>query len=193
MKKRILDRLEQGQGTTLLGKLLLTRQQRMTLLKWTVFTLSFLLLQIVQDVIFSRVTIFGGCADIVPTFLLLVYLLQETSAGALFVMLCCVFRSLCGVTLGPVSLAVLVFSGAVLSALRKNHLWGEVRSVILCCWVGILLHTAVVFFLGVFLGHTTLSRYPETLGGLLGSAVAVVVLYPLVRAIGKIGGSTWKV
>lgn len=192
MKKRMINRLEQGQGTTLVGKLFLTKAQRGSLLKWGVFALGFVLLQLLQDVIFSRMTILGGCADLVPAYLLLVYLLQEPAAGALFTMICCVFRALCGVVMGPVSLAVLVFAGVFLSALRRHNLWGQVRSVILCCWLGLLAHSAIIFLLGVFLMDTTWSRYLSAIGGLLGSMVAVLVLYPLVRAIGKIGGTTWK-
>lgn len=192
MKKRTLNRLEQGQRTTLVGKLFLTKAQRGTLLKWSVFTLTFLFLQILQDVIFSRMTILGGCADVVPALLLLVCLLQEPASGLLFVMICSLVRALCGVVMGPVSLAVLVFLGVVLCALRKNNLWGEFRSVVLCCWLGLACHSAILFFLGIFLTHTTWSRYLSTLGGLFGSMIAALVLFPLVRAIGKIGGSSWK-
>lgn len=191
-KKNMLSRLEQGQGTTLMGKLFLTKTQREILLKWTVFTLIFLLLQVLQDVIFSRIHIFGGCVDVVPALLLLVCLLQEPASGLLFVMICSLVRALSGVVLGPVSLAVLVFMGAALCALRKNHLWGEFRAVVLCCWLGLGFHSAVLFLLGVFLTKTTWSRYLPTLGGLFGSMVAALILYPLVRVVGKIGGASWK-
>jgi len=49
-----------------------------------------------------------------------------------------------------------------------------------------------LFLLGIFLTHTTWDRYMTSLGGLLGSMIAVLIFYPLVRAIGKIGGSSWK-
>ena len=192
MKKRTLNRLEHGQGTTLVGKLYLTKAQRGTLLKWVVFSLTFLLLQVIQDVILSRLTIFGGCADVVPALLLLVCMLQEPASGLLFVLICSLVRALSGVVMGSVSLALLVFLGLLLCALRKNHLWGEFRSVVLCCWLGLICHSGVLFLLGIFLTRTTWDRYMTSLGGLLGSMIAVLIFYPLVRAIGKIGGSSWK-
>ena len=48
MNKRTLTKLEQGEGTTLAGKLLLTRRQRQVLLKWFLYGLLYLLLQVLQ-------------------------------------------------------------------------------------------------------------------------------------------------
>lgn len=191
MKKRFFFSRESG-GVTAFDQLLLTRNQRLVLLKWLTFTALFLLLQVVQDVIFSRVRIFGGCPDVVPAFLLLVCLTQEVSSGALFVMCCCVFRSLCGTVLGSASVAVLVFSAVLLSMLRQNLLWGQVWSVLVCTWLGLLANQAVIFGLGLFLGHTTISRIPAALGGVLTAWAAAAAFYPLVRLVGKIGGNTWK-
>lgn len=192
MKKRFISRLEQGDGTSLVSRLFLTPSQRKILLKWVLFVAAFLLLQVLQDVIFSRLTLFGGCPDIVPAFLLLVCLTQDIYAGALFVLLTSVFRCLCGAVLGPVSIAVLVFAGVCLSAVRRASLWGRVRSVLLCCCAGLLIHQLVLFGLGVFLGLTVWERLPAALGGCLGSMVAALPLYPLALSIGKIGGNPWK-
>ena len=186
MNRRILSRLEQGEGTTLLGKLFLTDRQRRTLLKWLLYSGVYLLLQVLQDVIFSGVRIFGGCPDLVPGYLLLVCLLQSPAAGSVFVLCASVFRCLSGAVLGHVSIVILVFSGVLLSALRR------VRSVILCACAGVVMHQVLLFALGLFLGSTSLYWWPACLGGCLGACVAVAVLYPLVRAIGKIGGDTWN-
>lgn len=192
MNKRILTKLEQGEGTTFLGKLFLTRHQRQTLLKWFLFSAVYLLLQVLQDVIFSRVRILGGCPDLVPGYLLLVCLLQSPTSGSVFVLCAAVFRSLSGAVLGPVSIVVLVFLGSLLSALRRVSLWGQVRSVLLCACCGILLHQAVLFALGLFLESTAPQWWVACVGGCLGACAAAAVMYPLVRAIGKIGGDTWN-
>ena len=60
MNKRLLSKLEQGEGTTLMGKLFLTPRQRQTVLKWFLFSLVYLALQVLQDVVFSRVQVLGG-------------------------------------------------------------------------------------------------------------------------------------
>ena len=50
----------------ILGKLLLTRKQRQTLLRWFLFSVVCLAGLIVQDVIMSRITILGTTTDLVP-------------------------------------------------------------------------------------------------------------------------------
>lgn len=57
--KRFL-RNDTGEGTTLAGKLYLTPRQRSAILKWLLYSLSFLLILVLQDVIFSQVKLFGG-------------------------------------------------------------------------------------------------------------------------------------
>ena len=84
MNKRLLSKLEQGEGTTLMGKLFLTPRQRQTVLKWFLFSLVYLALQVLQDVVFSRVQVLGGCPDLVPGYLLLVCLTQGPGSGGLF-------------------------------------------------------------------------------------------------------------
>ena len=113
MNKRLLSKLEQGEGTTLMGKLFLTRRQRQVILKWFLFSLVYLVLQVMQDVLFSRIQIWGGCPDLVPGYLLLVCLMQGPGSGGLFALLAGVFRSLSGAVLGPVSLLVTTCAGAV--------------------------------------------------------------------------------
>ena len=190
--KKHLSRRHGPERSGFWAKLYMPPAQRRILLKWLLFTLSFLLLQVLQDVVFSRITIFGGCPDVVPVYLLLVCMTQELGSGALFVLCTGAFRALCGAVLGPVSLLVLVVSGVGMSLLRGEHLWGRVRATFLCTGVCLALHQGVIFALGLFLGYTHMGRLPAALGGLLGMLLVGFALYPLVRLIGKIGGTQWK-
>lgn len=192
MNKRTLSRLEQGEGTTLVGKLFLTRRQRQVLLKWLLFWAGYLLLQVLQDVIFSRMRIFGGCPDLVPGYLLLVCLLQGPGSGGLFVLIAGVFRSLAGAVMGPVSLVLLTFAGIFLAAFRRAYLRQHFRSEIICCWLGLAVHQGLLFCLSLFLGNTSPDRWVAALGGVLGACLAAILLYPPVKAIGSIGGSPWN-
>lgn len=192
MNKRTLTKLEQGEGTTLAGKLLLTRRQRQVLLKWFLYGLLYLLLQVLQDVIFSRLRVLGGCPDLVPGLILLVCILQGPAAGGLFALAASVFRCLSGATLGPVSIVVLTFAGIFLAAFRLAYLRRRFWSSVLCCAAGILIHQALVFLLGLFLGSTTLDRWVAALAGGILACLVCPALYPLVKAIGKIGGETWR-
>ena len=192
MNKRLLTKLEQGEGTTVIGKLFLTHRQRMVILKWFLFSLTYLVLQVLQDVLFSRVRILGGCPDLVPGYLLLVCLMQGPAAGGLFALCAGVFRSLAGAVLGPVSMLVVTCAGIFLSAFRSGYLQRRFWSVMLCAWAGILLHQGILFSLGVFLGSTVPGRWLSTLGGGLGACLACCALYPLASALGRIGGPSWK-
>ena len=192
MNKRILSRLEQGEGTSLLGKLLLTRRQRQRLLKWVLFSLGYILLQALQDVLFSRVRIFGGCPDVVPGYLLLVCVLQGPASGGLFCLCASVFRSLSGAVLGPVSVVVLTFSGIFLSALGRSCLRRQFWTAYLCCALGIGFHQLCLFWLGIFLGNTTPGYLGAAVGGMLGCMALCAALYPLCNAIGEMGGGPWN-
>lgn len=192
MNKRVLSKLEQGEGNTLLGRLLLTHRQRLVVLKWVLIGLVYLLLQVLQDVIFSRIRIFGGCPDVTPAYLLLVCVLLEPTSGGLFVLCASVFRSLAGAVLGPVSVAALTVGGIFLSILRRARLRRQFWAELLCCWLSLLLHQFILFGLGLFLGSTTPEYWTAALGGLFGAWAACVLLYPLVKAMGRIGGDSWN-
>ena len=192
MNKRLLSKLEQGEGTTLMGKLFLTRRQRQVILKWCLFSLVYLVLQVMQDVLFSRIQIWGGCPDLVPGYLLLVCLMQGPGSGGLFALLAGVFRSLSGAVLGPVSLLVTTCAGVLLSAFRGGYLQRRFWSVMLCVWAGIFLHQGLLFALGLFLGSTSAGHWLGVLGGSLGTGLACCALYPLALALGRIGGEPWN-
>lgn len=192
MNKQEPKKQEPRSFTTLMGKLFLTPKQRKLLTKWGLFSLVFLLLQVLQDALFSRTEIFGGCPDIVPAYLLLVCFTQETGSGAAFLLGACVFRCLCGTVMGSVSLAVLVFGAVAFCALRHTSLWGKTAPTFLCTFAVLGIHQLLLFFLGIFLGHTLWSRLGAALGGLLGQFIAVPVFYPLTMAIGRIGGKVWN-
>jgi len=192
LNKRVLSKLEQGEGTTLAGKLFLTRLQRKILLKWLLLGAGYLLLQVLQDVVFSRIQIFGGCPDLVPGYLLLVCILQGPGSGGLFVLCAGVFRSLSGAVLGPVSIVILTFSGVLLSVFRRAYLRRQFWAEMLCCCIGLVLHQGLLFCLGLFLGTTSPKYWGPLLGGTLGACLACALFYLPVRAMGRIGGSPWN-
>ena len=98
----------------------------------------------------------------------------------------------CLMSHAPVSLLVVTCSGVLLSAFRGGYLQRRFWPVMLCAWAGVLLHQGLMFSLGLFLGSTAAGRWMEALGGGLGTCLACCALYPLVLALGKIGGETWK-
>ena len=177
MNKRRLSKLEQGQGTTVFCRLFLTRRQCRNLLKWVLLALGYLAVQVLQDVAISRVRLFGGCPDVTVAYLLLACVLLGPDRGGLFALCAGVFRSL---------------SGVFLSAFRRAYLRRRFRTELLCCWLGLAVHKAVVYGLGLFLGYTALARWPSAVGGLVGEMAACALLYPVVNATGNLGGEPWN-
>ena len=64
-------------------KLHLTRQQKLHLLKWSLYSLLCLFLLILQDVVMSRISIYGATTDLVPCAILLITVLADAHAGSM--------------------------------------------------------------------------------------------------------------
>ena len=62
----------------------MSTQQRRKWLKWFLFSALCLLMLLLQDVIFSRVSIGGATIDLVPAAVLIICVLQGAEAGAVF-------------------------------------------------------------------------------------------------------------
>lgn len=192
LNKKMLRQLEQGRRTTLLGRLYLTATQRKTLLKWTLYSLFYLLMQVLQDVIFCRIRFLGAPPDVVPGCLLLICMLEQPASGGVFVLCASLFRCLTGVDLGAFTLAFLVFGGIFLSAFRRTYLVRRYSTTIMACCFGTAAHQLCLFLLGRFLGRTTFARLPALLGGLALTCLSLMVFYFPLYAISKIGGNPWS-
>ena len=65
-------------------------------------------------------------------------------------------------------------------------------SILLSTALGMMCYEMVLFGIGLFLKHTVTHWTMAAVFTALLSLVAVPVGYPIARAIGKIGGETWK-
>lgn len=90
-KRRDRDfRPDKPQGS-LLDKLYITKQQRETLLKWTLYGVLTLLCLVIQDTFLSGIWVFGASPDLVPMIILLIGMMQSTEAGATFALCAALF------------------------------------------------------------------------------------------------------
>jgi len=177
---------------SLLSQLWLTRKQRHTLLKWTLYSLLLLLLSLVQDVVLSRFPLADATAELVVCGILVISLLQTPEDGSLFALISSVLFYFSGSAPGVYSIVLLTFLSVLLNVLRHSLLSRRFRSIFLCAAAGVLIYVATVFFVGLFWEQTHLARAGVFLtGGLLGVA-AIPVVYPVAFFIGKIGGESWK-
>ena len=199
-KKAEQDRQEQknsllqeaAESTTLAGKLYLTQNQRMKALRWGLCALTVFLTALFQDVVFSRITVLGCSISFVPAVILLVCMMSPMEGGCLFALCSALFWSFDGAPLGSVSILLLPLEAAVLGALRQARLARNLTSVLLCCFLGLVIHEEVRFFAALFLGRAPLSYWYQGLVTAVFSFLVCPVLYPVIRAVGKIGGTQWN-
>lgn len=175
-----------------LGKLLLTRKQRQTVLRWVLYSLVCLIALLVQDVVMSDVTIFDTTTELVPAFILTVCILQGAESGCVFALVASLIYYFSGSAPGIWCVPVLTTLAVVATIFRQAYLRKGLMTLMLCLSVSMLLYELSNFGIGLFLHYT----YPARLSAFILTAVltilAVPLVYPILMSIGKIGGETWK-
>jgi hypothetical protein len=175
-----------------LRNLYLTKQQRLNVLKWLLITAALVFLSIVQDVIMSRIRIFGTTTDLVAYGILLMCVILDPEVGCIFALVSSSVYLFSGSAPGPYVIALLTILGVIVAILRQSYLRYSFGSIYLGAVAAVILYEIALFLTGLFLAHTTAGAFPNFLltGGL--GAIVIPVLYPIFTAIGKIGGETWK-
>jgi len=179
-------------GTNPLKLLHMTKQQRLDILKWTLFALLCVFLLIVQDVVMSRIRISGATTDLVVCCILLISIVAGSEDGGLFAIIASTIYWFSGSAPGPYVIALITLFTLGATLFRQSFWHRGFGSIMLCASLAMMLYEVGVFAIGIFVGRTLWSRFGVfMLTGALSVAV-MLALYPLVRAIGKIGGETWK-
>ena len=107
----------------LLNYLILTKKQRKSLLKWTLYTLFLVLLSVVQDVLLSQVRIFGATTELIPCAIFVICILEGSQRGSIFALiggLCYLFS---GTAPGVYSMVTITFLGVGSTLLRQVFLF----------------------------------------------------------------------
>ena len=192
-KKRTVQEFKPDKvQTNFLDKLYLTKRQRATLLRWFSYGAICLVLLLIQDVIMSRVSIFGTTTDLVVAAIFLIGIYYGPETGGLFTLIASLLYLFAGSAPGPYVIAIMIFPVVGLGAFRVAFLQRGFSSTVLCAGICVMVYEIAVFGVGVFLGLTMWSRFIYfVITGLLTVAV-MLPLYPLVNAIAKIGGEPWK-
>lgn len=176
-------------GNSILSKLYLTAAQRRTILKWSLYAGVLLLLSLLQDVILSKVRLFGATTDLVPCAIILICILEEAHKSAIFTLVAaCVFLFSGGAP-GPYCLVFVTVLALFASILRQNYLTKRFSSAMVCCLAAYVLYELLTFAMGLFLGHTSFNRIQGFIITILLSLPAFPILYPVCVSI---GGKTWK-
>ena len=176
----------------ILGKILLTKQQRQSVLRWLLFSMVCLAGLILQDVVMSRVGILGATTDLVPCCILAVCIMQGAESGCIFALSASLIYYFSGSAPGPYVIPLITAIAIVAAIFRQGYLRKGFSALLLCAAVGLLLYELSIFGIGLFLGHTRLDRLVRFFLTTLWTLATAPVLYPILLSIGKIGGETWK-
>ena len=179
-------------GTNFLKRLYMTRQQRLTLLKWCVYFMTGVLLLVIQDVIMSNVRISGATTDLPVAFILLVGIYEGLENGSVFTLAASLFYWFSGSAPAPFTVALLCILAIFAGLFRQMYWHRSFGSIALCAVISIMLYEMLLFVIGLLMGLTILPRV--SVFALTGAFTCITMLpmYPLVRAISKIGGESWK-
>lgn len=170
----------------------MTPQQRRKWLKWFLFSLLCLVLMLLQDVIFSRASIYGATTDLVPCAILMICVIQGAEAGSLFALIAALFYYFAGSAPDVYVVLFLPLLGALAAAFRQGYLRKGFRTTILCTGVAVVLYEFLVFGMALVLGVTLFNRLRIVLTTVVIAVVTLPVLFPVIQGIAKIGGDTWK-
>ena len=178
-------------GTNFFKKLYLTQVQRLRLLKWGLYALLCLLLLVIQDSMLSSFRIFGATTDLAAAMIILIAIHEGLEKGGMFALIASLIYWCAGSAPGPYSIAYITFLTIGASYIRQSLWRRSFGSTGLCTIVIIFIYELAVFGTGIFQGLTIWARLGVFLTGALMSCIAMLPVYPVVRAIGKIGGDSW--
>lgn len=171
-------------------KLLLTQKQRRSMLKWALYALVLVVLSVIQDVLLSRIHIFGATTELVPCGIFMICLLEGVERGSVFALVTSFLYLFSGTAAGVYSPVFLTVLAVLITIFRHSYLQSGFAAAMLCTSVAMLCYKVLEFLIGVFLELTTFSQGGSFLITALLTMIAAPVIYPVLRAIG--GGDTWK-
>lgn len=192
MAKKKLEFRPDPAGSGLLSKIYITPTQRKIFAKWALYSALCVAVLVVQDVVLSRLKLFGGMVDLTPCVIMLVCVLEGAQSGGVFALCASVFYLYSGSAPGTYVLVLITIPGILAVIFRQNFLQRSFSANWLCTAAATFLYQLGVYTMGVFLTHT----YPSRIGAFFMNALLAVavlpVIYPAFRAVSKIGGEKWK-
>jgi hypothetical protein len=180
------------EGPDLLSRFYLTQQQRRSFLKWGLYVLVLVLLSVTQDVLLVDLRIFGGTTNLVPCAVIIICILEGAEAGCGFALAGSLLYLFSGSAAGVHVVPVLTFLAVCASIFRQSYLRKGFSATFLCAGFAMLVFEMLIFFVAMVLGQTFPARWSVAFATGTLSVLAVPVLHPVLVAIGKIGGETWK-
>lgn len=165
-------------------KLFLTQTQRRSILKWGLYTLVLVVLSVLQDVLFSRLRLFGGTTELVPCGIFLICIMEGVERGSIFSLIASLAYLFSGSAAGNYSVVFITVLAVVVTAFRQSYLQQGFSAALLCAGVAMLVYEVAVFAITVFLGQVLPGDFFAFLTTAALTLPAIPVLYPILLAIG---------
>lgn len=178
--------------TDFLGKIYLTPQQRKNLLRWLLFSLLLLVVSVAQDVLFCKLEFLGATTDLVPCLIIVICIRVGADRGAVFTLIASMLYKFSGSAPGYYSMALIPVLALIAAMLRQNYFRRSFGSVFLCATLAMVAYEMCVFLFGLVFANTAPQRAIRFLLTGIFSVLSLPILYPITRAIDKIGEKTWK-
>ena len=179
-------------GTGVLDKLWLTPLQQLRVLRWALFGVVCVVGLLMQDVLLYRIDIGGGCTDLMPCLIIMVAVMQEPESGGIFALVMSVVYFFSGSAPGVHSIFLLTVLSVAVTIFRQVCLWRGFGAVMTCSSAAMFVYEMVLFGVNLFLKQTTLQRFGAAMVTARLSVLSLFLAYPVLRAISKIGGDSWK-
>lgn len=171
-------------------KLYLTASQRREILKWTLYALVFLALLLNQTTLLGKFPIFGLKLNFVPLLLVCICIKEGPERGGIFCLITTLIQALSGVDYGGLSIAALTVCAVVSGILCNSVLNNRFLPALLCSFVTLVINETVIILFRVVLDRTAIQNlWLKAVPACALSLVAFPVIYLLVKAIEKTGGS----
>ncbi len=179
-------------GLDWVSKLMLTKKQRKSLLKWLLYSLVCVAGLVLQDSMLARLRLFGGCFDLAPALIVMICVMEGCDTGSVFALGASLIYVFSGSAQGRYCIVLLTVAAVLAAAFRQSYLRRSFGSDLLCTCGALLAYELCIFAAGVFLELTYPGRWPVFVMTALVSTLTAAVLYRPLQLIGTIGGTVWK-
>ena len=173
-------------------KLYLTPQQQKRYLKWILLSALPLLMLILQDVLFSRMSLYGGTVDMVPCVLLMICVILGAAEGSVFMLVGALIYWLAGSAPGVYVIFLIPLFGTLSAAFRQAYLRKGVFTNIACAAIAFFIYEMFLLGIGILSEQTVWQRAGTFLVTTGLTLLSTPVLYPLLSRLERIGGETWN-
>lgn len=126
-------------------------------LMWTLYGALFLLLTVLQTVVFGRVQFFGVKLSLIPVCVACVAMHCGAESGALYGLCCGTVWCFTGTGGGALHIALLTVCGAIIGYLCDRYLTRQFFSALLMCLLALCVCQTILFLFQCYLGAVHIS------------------------------------